>query len=402
MAALHAVTSQGQPLDAALPHLTRDLSAPDRALARALASQALRHLVGIDALIDGATQRPLPPDARARQVLRIALAGRYALGTPPHVVIATALPLLEGGPRRLAHGVLSTIFRQTDALPPIRLPDPVAARWHAAWGPDVAAAAAASLATIPPTDLALRDPADTLATAAALGGTSLSSGHVRLAAHDGRDITALPGFADGRWWVQDAAAQLPARLLGGIAGRSVLDLCAAPGGKTMQLAAAGANVTALDLSAPRVKLLRANLARTGLHAEIVTADALTWKPPSLFDAILLDAPCSATGTFRRHPDVLHRARRDSLDRLTALQSALLARAAQWLAPGGRLVYAVCSLEPAEGAPALPPGLVPDPIALSELPVDAWPADDGRVLTLPGLWAASGGADGFQIARYLRV
>lgn len=397
--ALHAVTTQGQALDAVLPRLTGDFSAPDRALARALASQALRHLPGIDGLIDSATQRALPFDSRARQVLRIALAGRFCLNTPPHAVVATALPLLEGGPRRLAHGVLSTIFSRHERLPATTIPEPHASRWLQAWGSDVVAHAAASLAAIPLTDLALRDGTDKAVLAEQLGATSLFDGHLRLP--DGQDITGLAGFATGQWWVQDAAAQLPARLLAPVPGERILDLCAAPGGKTMQLAAAGARVTALDINGPRLRLLRQNLSRTSLSAEIVEADALQWHPEQPFDAILLDAPCSASGTFRRHPDVLYRAAGQPLDRLVALQASLLTRAARWLKPGGRLVYAVCSLEPAEGAPPTPPELQRDPAAPGTLPPGLAPTSDGDVHTLPGLWQGQGGADGFQIRRYRR-
>jgi 16S rRNA (cytosine967-C5)-methyltransferase len=221
---------------------------------------------------------------------------------------------------------------------------------------------------------------------------------VRLAGS--QSVETLPGFDEGAWWVQDIAASLPARLLGDVAGLRVLDLCAAPGGKTMQLAAAGADVTALDISGSRLKRLRANLARTGLSATVVEADARAWQPEAPFDAILLDAPCSATGTFRRHPDLLYAKASLELTALTALQRDLLARACGWLQPGGRLVYAVCSLEPAEGEGASPPaGVERDPIGPQELPDGLLPAAGGTVRTLPALWGEAGGADGFFIARW---
>jgi 16S rRNA (cytosine967-C5)-methyltransferase len=397
---LHAVTVLGRPLDGLLDGALAGLPPSDRSLARALAMGALRHLPGLDALIDSACRLALPPDARARQVLRVALAGRLLLETPPHAAIATALPMLEGGPRRLVHGVLSTLFRKGVALPPPQLPPPWPARWGASWGEAEVQAAAHALGQIPPTDLALRDAAAASPLLELPGALSLMPGHVRLPGSHA--VEALPGFADGQWWVQDAAAGLPARLLGEVAGRDVLDLCAAPGGKTMQLAAAGARVTALDLSATRMKRLAANLGRTGLSAVQVEADARSWEPEALFDAILLDAPCSATGTFRRHPDLLYAKAELDLAALLALQAELRARAAGWLKPGGRLVYAVCSLEPAEGEGAgVPEGLLHDPVDAAELPAGLAPTRQGTVRTLPSLWSAQGGADGFFIARWRR-
>jgi 16S rRNA (cytosine967-C5)-methyltransferase len=395
---LHGVTVLGRALDPQLDRALAGLPSSDRGLARALTGGVLRNLPGLDALIDSACARPLPPDARARQALRVALAGRLLLDTPPHAAIATVLPLLEGGPRRLVHGVLSTLFRDGAALPAPQLPAPWGARWTASWGAGMAEAAAHRLADVPPTDLCLKDPAATGAWAARLGATSLMPGHLRLAGS--RSVDQLDGFDEGAWWVQDIAASLPARLLGEVRGLRVLDLCAAPGGKTMQLAAAGAEVTALDISASRLKRLRANLARTGLSATIVEADARGWQPVAPFDAILLDAPCSATGTFGRHPDLLHLKGRLDLDPLLALQRDLLGLAAGWLAPGGRLVYAVCSLEPAEGEGAAPPaGLAPDPIRPEELPDGLRPTGAGAVRTLPSHWADAGGADGFFIKRF---
>ena len=390
-----AVLRRGETLDNAAHAATQGIRAPaDKALARALAAEALRWLPDLDALIDSATREPLPEDAKPRAVLRLMLAGWLRLQTPPHAVIATGLPLLTGGPRRLAHGVFSTLVKRAVALPATpTLPDAVRTRW----GPR-ADAVAAALALPPALDLTLRDATQTVHWAETLGGQSLAHGHVRLPRGDA--IESLAGFADGAWWVQDLAATLPARLLGPGQGRTVLDLCAAPGGKTLQLAAAGWQVTALDSSARRLDRMRDNLARTGLTAELVVADALTWDSQARFDAVLLDAPCTATGTCRRHPDVLHRVSPRRIAEMAELQAQMLARAVQWLAPGGRLVYAVCSLEPEEGeAQAAHVALAPDPITLAELPQGLTPTHEGWLRTDPGMLAEAGGLDGFFVARW---
>ena len=323
---LMAVLGRGTPLELALESSLDGIPmANDRALARHLASTVPRWLPDLDALIDSATPKPLPDDARARMVLRIALAGWLKLGTPQHAAVATALPLVEGGPRRLVHGVLGNLMRGNATLPDVpHLPDLFAIRWAMDWGPAVAEAAAASLAEEPATDLTLRDASETAKWAEALGGTSLLPGHVRVPR--GKvlgPLTEWPGFAEGAWWVQDLAASLPVHLLGAQAGETVLDMCAAPGGKTLQLAALGADVTALDVSDARLERVADNLARTGLKATLAAGDALRWEPGKLFDRILLDAPCSATGIFRRHPDVLHLKGARDLTPLTLLQAALL-------------------------------------------------------------------------------
>ena len=395
---LDAVLRRGETLEQAGAAASRGLKGEDRALAVAIASESLRWLVDLDALIDSATAQRLADDVKPRSVLRLMLAQTLRLGTPAHAVIATGLPLLSGGPRRLAHGVFSALLRREVQLPAQpTLPAEVAARWDRAH-PDRLDSIAAALADPPPLDLSLRDPGETAQWCERLGGTSLAPGHVRLPR--GTAIEALPGFTEGAWWVQDFAASLPVRLLGAGDGRRVLDLCAAPGGKTLQLAAAGWQVTALDRSARRLERLEANLARAGLVARIVAADALTWEPEDRFDAVLLDAPCTATGTCRRHPDVLHRIAAPQIAEMAELQTALLARAAAWLAPGGRLVYAVCSLEPEEGqAQAATVALTPDPIRADELPAGLVPAPDGSLRTDPGMLAEAGGMDGFFIARW---
>jgi 16S rRNA (cytosine967-C5)-methyltransferase len=393
---LDAVLRRGETLDQASAAATAGLlTSSDAALARAIASEALRWLADLDALIDTATRQNLADDSKARSVLRLMLAQWLRLDTPPHAVVATGLPLLTGGPRRLAHGVFGTLVRNEVKLPDApTLPAPVAARWG-----ERASAIAAGLAYPPPLDVSLRDPATAAEWADKLGGVSLAPGQLRLPR--GTAITELPGFGEGAWWVQDLAASLPARLLGPGGGRRILDLCAAPGGKTLQMAAAGWQVTALDVSGKRLKLLRENLARTGLAAEVVVADALEWEPSEPFAAIVLDAPCSATGTARRHPDVLHRIGERQIAEMTELQAALVARAAGWLEPGGRLVYAVCSLEREEGeAQAEIVALAPDPIRAEELPEWLSPTPEGWLRTDPGMLAERGGMDGFFIARFV--
>ncbi len=405
---LDAVLRKGLPLDSSVAVATQHLPlAVDRAFARAIAAEALRRLPDLDALIDGATARPLPPDAKARSVLRVALIQALAMGTPPHAAIATTLPLVEGGPRRLVHGVFGSLMRGGARLPETpMLPEPVARRWSAAWGAAAVAAAGRSLAVAPPVDLTLADPAATAAWAARLGGESLFPGHVRIARGD--NVTALAGFDEGGWWVQDIAASLPARLLGAGNGRSALDLCAAPGGKTMQLAAAGWQVTAVELAQSRLARLSDNLSRTSLTAKLVAGDILGWSPPAPVDAILLDAPCSATGIFRRHPDVLHRVTDRAIATLALQQQAMIARAAAWVAPGGVLIYAVCSLEPAEGETvaerflAAHPEFAIEPVAPDELPAGIVANPQGHVRVAPGTFADKGGADGFFIARFRRV
>lgn len=392
---LDAVLRRGETLDVAAHAALQGLrSGPDKALARALASEVLRWLVDLDALIDSATRQPLPDDAKPRAALRIMLAGWLRLDTPPHAVIATGLPLLSGGPRRLAHGVFSTLVKQNAALPEVpSLPGAVAARWGTQAG-----AIAAGLAVPPPLDLTLKDAAETALWAERLGGQSLAPGHIRLPR--GTAVENLEGFDQGAWWVQDLAASLPARLLGPGEGRRALDLCAAPGGKALQLAAAGWQVTAVELSAKRAQRIEQNLKRTGLSAQIVIADALKWQPQDKYDAVLLDAPCTATGTCRRHPDVLHRIGPRQIAEMAELQQALLERAASWLTPGGRLAYAVCSLEPEEGeAQAEQVTLTRDPISADELPDGLVPTAQGWLRTDPAMLAAAGGLDGFFVARF---
>jgi 16S rRNA (cytosine967-C5)-methyltransferase len=399
---LDAVLRRGQTLDAAGASV-RNLSPPDHALAVAIAGEALRRLPDLDALIDSATRQRLPDDSKARMVLRLALAQKIGLGTPDHALVATALPLVDGGPRRLVHGVLGTLLRRgvpvSDAplLPPV-----VEERWRGIWGDEAVQAARRQIAKRPPLDLTFADDAEGQDYAQAHGGVSLAPTHVRLPS---TSVADLPGFGEGRWWVQDLAASLPARLIGSGA-QDVLDLCAAPGGKTMQLAAAGHRVTAVDASGSRLARLRENLQRTHLHADLIEADALKWQAKRQYDSILLDVPCSATGTFRRHPEVLYRARQKVIAESAELQGNLLDRAAEWVKPGGALVYSVCSLEPREGEEVIAAFLrsssgfrIDPPI---DLPASIPVSSEGWVRILPGLLESEGGLDGFFMARLVRT
>jgi 16S rRNA (cytosine967-C5)-methyltransferase len=401
---LDSVLRRGLTLEAASSRLG-NLPAPDRALAIAIAGEVLRRLPDLDALIDSATRQRLPDDSKARMVLRLALAQKIGLGTPEYALVSTALPLVEGGPRRLVHGVLGTLLRRSllTSDPP-RLPPEVEDRWSTAWGEGPVEAARRLIAKRPPLDLTFADDGEAHAYASGSGGVSLASNHVRLKS---ASVSDLPGYSSGRWWVQDLAASLPARLIPDVSA-DVLDLCAAPGGKTMQLAAAGHRVTAIDSSKSRLGRLSDNLERTHLRAALVEANALDWEPSQAFDAILLDAPCSATGTFRRHPEVLYRARPKVIAEKTELQAKLLERASNWLTPGGTIVYSVCSLEPQEGERIVAAFLkansgfrteAPRP---AELPTFATPNGKGWIRILPDQLESDGGLDGFFIARLVRA
>ena len=401
---IDAILRRGDSLDIAAHAATQGLPPADRAFAVAIVSETLRWMQDIDALIDGATTQILPEDVKARAVLRIALAQLLVLKSPAHAVVATALPLVAGGPRRLVHALLSRAQQEGWTLPArAALPAATAERWTAAWGADMVAAAEAAWSAAPPIDLSFAaEPGPQDESGEWSDALTLAPRHRRLPR--GQAVEAMPGYRGGGWWVQDLAASLPARLLGPGQERSLLDLCAAPGGKTMQLAAAGWRVTAVDASAKRLARLRDNLTRTGLSAEIVQGDIRSWSPDEPADAVLLDAPCSATGIFRRHPDVLHRIEPRQIADMAALQHALLARAAMWVKPGGSLVYATCSLERAEGEDRIAaflsdhPAWRVDPARADELPASIAPDASGFIRTLPTMLAGDGGLDGFFVAR----
>lgn len=386
------------------------LQGRDRAFARALATETLRWQGVLDAVLARFLQKPLPDSAaHARALLRLGAVQILVMETPPHAAVGetveTANSMGEArGFAKLMNAVLRRVAEQgPDILRQLpegaHLPAWLFTRWRAEYGANAAAIAMATLNEAP-LDLSVKSDAE--GWAKKLGGVVTPTGSVRLHAHE--RVEALPGFAEGAWWVQDAAAALPARLLGDVAGKRVLDLCAAPGGKTLQLAAAGARVTAVDKSAARLARLRENLARTKLEAEVIAADALDFRAEP-FDAILLDAPCASTGTLRRHPDVAWLRRPTDIRALAELQAKLIDAAATLLKPGAPLVYAVCSLEPEEGpgavAGALKRGWRRDPFP-DPAPVLPFMNAQGDLRTTPAHWAEMGGLDGFFAARLVRA
>ena len=387
-----------------------------RAFAHNLVATTLRRLGQIDALIASCLEKPLPANARtAQDILRLGAAQLLFTGTADHAAVDTAVDLArargQGRLAKLVNAVLRRLQREGgDALTGqdaarLNTPDWLWQAWEAAYGADICRAIAESHLSPAPLDITVKD--DAAGWAERLGGTALSDRSLRLT--DAAPVPELPGFAEGAWWVQDRAAALPVRLLGDVAGLSVLDLCAAPGGKTAQLAAAGARVTALDRSEKRLETLARNLERLGLGVETVAADALSWAAPAPFDAILLDAPCSATGTIRRHPDLPHLKRPEDTAKLADLQDRLLARAADWVRPGGLLVFATCSLQPEEGVEriraflAQHPGFTTEPVTAGESGITPeMVSPQGWLRTLPSMAAEIGGMDGFFAAALRRI
>jgi 16S rRNA (cytosine967-C5)-methyltransferase len=386
------------------------LDGRDRAFARALVMATLRHLGPIDSALQSKVKKA-PPD-KVVQILRLGVAQVFVLKTPPHAAVTTSVDLVAQDRglsmfKGLVNAVLRGLIREPPELsdPELMAPSWLYARWRAAFGADAAREIAATIAQEPATDLSLKDPAQADALAAELEAAVLPGGGLRTQKRG--DLATWPRFAEGDWWVQDAAAAIPARLLDVQVGQTALDMCAAPGGKTLQLAAAGAKVTAVDRAPVRLKRVTENLARTGLTAETVTSDAAIWTDKRTFDAVLLDAPCSATGTFRRHPDVLWAAKPSDVAGLAAVQSKLLDAAARRTRPGGRLVYCVCSLEPEEGEGQVAaflgrtPDLTLDPIAPGEGGAPAASLrPDGTLRILPHHMA--GGLDGFYVARFRKA
>ena len=408
---------KGQPLDESLARheAFANLAPRDRAFVRLLLATTLRRLGEIEDVLARLVDRP--PEGRnaaAAHALRLGAAQLLFLGTPAHAAVDTSVRLVEswglGHLKGLVNAVLRRVDREGGALlgdrDPARLNTPqwLWDSWSESWGEDGTRRIAAAHLVEALLDLSVR--ADAAFWAGQLEAEILPTGTLRRAA--GGNVADLPGFAEGTWWVQDVAAALPARLLGDVAGQRVADLCAAPGGKTLQLAAAGAQVTAVDISARRLQRVSDNLARAGLSAEIVATDAAKWQPAVPFDAVLIDAPCSGTGTLRRHPDIAWLKEPADVARLANTQARLLARAVELVRPGGMIVYAVCSLQPEEGPEQIEailrrePRLARAPLTPADLPglpeaIDA----AGDLRTLPSMWAERGGMDGFYAARLVR-
>ncbi len=397
---LTAVLEQHRPLEEALDALP-PIEPRDRAAAHRIAASVLRRAGSLDAVLDPLLRRA--PPAAVRLILRLGAAQLVLLDTPAHAAVTTSVALARARGLAPFAGLVNAVLRRVANAGPSVLEELDGPRldtpsWlWASWGADARVIAQAH-GREAPLDLTLRSDASVP------DGELLPTGSVRLPA--GGRLADLPGFAEGAFWVQDAAAALPAALLQVRARERVADLCAAPGGKAAQLAMAGATVFAIERDPVRLERLAENFARLRLTATLVLADALTWRPDVLLDAVLLDAPCSATGTIRRHPDVPFLKRPRDVETLVPQQQALIVAAAAMLRPGGRLVYAVCSLQPEEGPgqmeAAARAGLHHDPILPHELAaVPEALTSDGCLRTHPGLWPERGGMDGFFAARFLK-
>lgn len=409
----------GRPLDEALATCRSfaALEGPDRGFARAVATAALRRQGSLDEVIDHFLKEPLKPGQHeVRTILRVAAAQLLLLETPAHAAVATAVEMTKAraetkGYRGLVNAlcrrmsergaeVLAEVGARTDT------PGWLWRRLERTYGPKVVRAMAKAHRTEPPLDISVKAESTRAALAEAL--TAVAIGPMTLRRTGGGRVEELPGYDEGQWWVQDVAATLPARLLGDVAGRSVVDLCAAPGGKTMQLAAAGADVTALDISPHRLDRLEQNLKRTGLTALVREMDILKWAPDAPVDAVLLDAPCTATGTIRRNPDLLWNKREEEVDRLAALQDRMIDQALGYLKPGGTLVFATCSLLPEEGEKRIDAALERHPglqrVKITPEEVGGLPviSPDGDLRCLPSLLPEQGGMDGFFASRLVKA
>ncbi|MGB3489783.1 MAG: transcription antitermination factor NusB [Xanthobacteraceae bacterium] len=419
---LHKHRTLDEQLDgpAAHPGL-KALADRDRALMRRLVATILRRLGTLGHVLSRLLDRGVPTDApRAQSALLIGAAQILWMDVPDHAAVDLSVRLVQADRRAakyagLVNAVLRRCAREGQSLidevkeQALDVPPWLLARWSAHYGEATAKDIVAAIGHEPPLDLTVKSDAEQWASR--LHGEVLPTGTVRTPLHG--SVTMLPGFNEGQWWVQDAAAALPVRLFGDLTGRDVVDLCAAPGGKTAQLVQAGAQVTALDRSPARVARLRGNLARLSFEAESLAADACEWTTEKSFDGVLIDAPCTSTGTVRRHPDVAWLKQESDIAALAVQQARLIRRGLALLKPGGMLVYCTCSLEPEEGEQVVA-GLLADESGVRRQPVD--PAElaglaelvtpDGDVRTLPSHLPnpdpALGGLDGFYAARLVKI
>lgn len=379
------------------------LEATEKARAQSIALGVLRHLDALDGVINQYVKKA--PPLKVIQVLRIAAWEMLVDGVPSHAAVDAAVNAVKAS-RKVAFlsGLTNAVSRKISALAdgrglkaePQALPKALRKTLVKDWGNTAVQKIEHILREEPPLDLTVKNPSEIESFAAELeDAVILPTGSVRV--NRRVQVSKLPGFDEGRFWVQDAAAAMPVKLLGDIKGLKVLDLCAAPGGKTMQLIAGGADVTALDSSEGRMKRLGENLKRTGQKAEIVTANVLNWKAENPFDIIVLDAPCSATGTIRRHPDLPHVRQDVDLKPLLTLQARMIARAFGWLKPEGRLLYCTCSLLKAEGEAHVEKLVGKGFKTVSERPIgfeDQWFNETGALRLRPDYWSDLGGMDGF--------
>jgi 16S rRNA (cytosine967-C5)-methyltransferase len=391
------------------------LAPRDRAFARLLLATVLRRLGQIDDIIKQFVQRPPEgKDAYVLQILRVAIAQLLFLETPPHAAVDQATTMTSGpGMKAMVNAVLRKVSTQRHALlkaqdsARLNVPDWLWRSWVEAYGENDTRLIAQAHTYEPPMDLTVRDPASAAVWAERLKGRLLPNGSIRVGKP--RRVPTMEGFAQGAWWVQDAAATLPVKLLGDVKGKQIIDLAAAPGGKTLQLIAGGAQVTAVDQSRERLERLFENLERMNFSADTDVADARHYRPKSLADAVLLDTPCSATGTARRHPDVVWNKTPATVASLTVMQDALLKSAAAMVKPGGLLIYACCSLQPEEGPHRIDAFLrrhkswSRQPVRGVEVPGGSlFITADGDLRTLPCHWPGDGGIDGFYIARLVHT
>ncbi len=413
-----AVLRRRRPLDDAIDDhdAIAELPARDRAFARLLVATVLRRLGQIDALIGACLNTPLAPRAATvHDILRLGIAQLLFLRTPPHAAVATSVDLAQARGFLSHKGLVNAVLRrlsvegagrvETQDAARLNTPDWLWQSWSRAYGEERARAIAGAHLKEAPLDLTLREDDDDWCEK--LQATKLPTGSLRRAG--GGSVTSLPGYAEGAWWIQDAAASLPTRLFNGVAGSRIIDLCAAPGGKTAQLANAGAQVTAIDRSARRLDRMVGNLHRLGLSVAALSADALTWRPDTPADAVLLDAPCTATGAIRRHPDVPRLKQPEDVARLAVVQENLLRAAVEIVRPGGMIVYCTCSLEPEEG-PERVAALLRSGAPVEHQPIEPgkigvrpeWVTPEGDLRTLPCYLAEHDGIDGFYAARLVKL